>query len=190
VVSRKYLATATAGGFAPGLLREAEFMALAADAMAGTVNASSYRNRLLVLQGKVDAAQSMLSDAIDVELAASLHESGDKDGARRLLETVLAREHVEVNARAAAWLEHGRIFMAAGSASDRSAYRSAMLDFLRVRLETRDCWRNLQAEALLQAGVAAQRWQGEDWRFIQGRCRAILIDEFAGTEWAKKVQTR
>ena len=100
---------------------------------------------------------------------------------------MLKRDATDVNARAGAMVGLGKItFEAAGG--DKDAFKKALLMFLRVRLETKDCWPTLQAEALYYAALSAAKWGGPESNLISNRCRNTLASEFAGTEWAQRAK--
>ena len=62
------------------------------------------------------------------------------------------------------------------------------MTFLRVRLETKDAWASLQADALYHAILAADKWRGSEYQTIMARCRGVLFSEFAGSEWAERAK--
>jgi hypothetical protein len=57
-----------------------------------------------------------------------------------------------------------------------------------VRLETRDAWPALHAEALYRAILAADKWRGPEFAYIMGRCRAVLLTDFRNSEWAEQLR--
>ena len=46
------------------------------------------------------------------------------------------------------------------------------------------------AELRRLAAQAARKWQGPEYRYIVGRCRGMLFNEFPNSEWAKLAKSR
>ena len=117
-----------------------------------------------------------------------MRKSGSVDEAKRIYEDVAGKESADDSARAGAYLGLGLIDLEGEGGKD--AARAALLKFLRVRLETKDAWPSLQAEALYHASQAARKWQGPEYRYIVGRCRGLLFNEFPNSQWAKLAKSR
>jgi hypothetical protein len=190
IVANKYLTDASTGAWPQGFLHEGEFFKILADGAAGGADPKVFQSRLRDLLGKVQGAFPMLANRMSVQLAHSLRTHGDPEDARKIYEDLAGKENADANTRAGAYLGLGHVALAKAGSSDRDLARQALLDFLRVRLETRDAWPVLQAEALYHAMLAAEKWQGEDWKYIVARCKFIVLNEYPSTEWASRAKIK
>jgi tetratricopeptide (TPR) repeat protein len=184
-VAKKYQNDAIGGAWPTGLSIEAEFFVALADR--GTP--AEFQNKLRGIVSKAGGIQPLVANRANIELAHSLRETKDYDGATRIYEDVAKRDGADGSSRAGAYLGLGKILLEQGSASGKDAFKQAMLYFLRVRLETRDAWPAQHAEALYHAVLAAGKWQGPEYQYIMARCRGVLLNEFKGTEWAELART-
>jgi hypothetical protein len=187
VVAKKYHNEAVSSVWPQGYQLEGEFFQLLADGSAGGIDKRAYQSRLRELLGRAGGFP-MLTGRINVQLANSLRETGDKEGARKIYKDLVDKDSTDVNSRAGSYLGLGQLAMDEGDANNREPFRQALLDFLRVRIETKECWGSLQAEALYDAMIAAERWGGENFAYIGGKCKFILTTEFKTSEWAAKAR--
>ena len=183
-VAKKYANDALGGAWPTGLGIEAEFFTTLAERK----DPKDFQNKLRTVAGKAGGNYPIIANRANVELAHSLRETKDVDGAQRIYEEVMKKEGADSSSRAGAYLGFGKIVMDKASAADKDAFKKAMLLFLRVRLETKDAWPSLHAEALYHAMLAANKWQGPEFGLVIGRCRRLLNDEFSGSEWNDKAK--
>lgn len=189
IVGKRLLSDATTNAWPPGFALEGEFfVALAERAQGGDVRA--FQNKMRDIVGRALGNFPHLANRANVQLAHSLREGKDNAGAAKLYREVIDKDSADDNSRAGAYLGLGILTMEGGDAANRDVFRDALLMFLRVRLETRESWGSLQAEALYNAMLAAEKWGGEDWRQIASRCRFILLNEFGESEWARRAKGR
>jgi hypothetical protein len=186
-VAKKYQSSAVGGAWPTGFSVEAEFF-LALAERAGGGNPAEYQTKLKGVISRAGSANPTIMNRANIELAHSLREGKDKDGARRLYEEVLKRDSVDDSSRAGAFVGMGMLLLDEATAENREAAKKALLMFLRVRLETREAWPSLQAEALYHAILAADKWRGNEYQTIMARCRGVLFAEFAGTEWEQRAK--
>ncbi|HLQ36312.1 MAG TPA: hypothetical protein VK348_00825 [Planctomycetota bacterium] len=187
-IARRLLADAVAGHWAPGCGLEGEYQVLRAAAADGSIGALDLQDRLRELLVRATAARAGPIDAVRTLLADSLRRSSDLAAARSLYQQVVDADLAAVDARAAAHLGLGQLQEAAGSARDREPYRAAMLQFLRAHLACRMARRDQHAEALYHAMQAAEQWQGDYWQEVHGRCRGLLLRDYATSAWAARVR--
>ena len=188
IVAKKLQRDATTNAWPMGFAAEGDFfIALIERAQGG--DAKSFQDKMRQIAARVLGSNPQLASRANVQLAHSMREGGDEEGARRIYESVLSKDSTDENSRAGAYLGLGLIAMNEGTTADREPFRKALLYFLRVRLETANAWENLQSEALYNAMVAAQKWQGADYRRIIGRCRLVLLNDFGHTEWANRARS-
>lgn len=185
-VAKKFASDAATGAWPNGFGVEAEMFAAIAEGAAGG-DAKTFQSKMRDIVGRAAAVSPVLAARGNVQIAHSLRASGDAEGAAKLYADVLERSGDEA-ARGGAWLGQGLLHMARGDAANREPFREALLSFLRVRLETRGASENVQAEALYHAGLAAEKWGGQDFRLVQGRCRYLLLANFSNTEWADRAR--
>lgn len=185
-VAEKYRFAATGGAWPAGLIVEAEFFEALAERVKGG-NPKDFQAKLRTVIGKA-SSNPIVANRANVQLAHSLRESKDLDGARRIYEDLAERDGVDGSTRAGAFLGLGMLALEEAQGGDREAARRAMLMFLRVRLQTKDAWPSLQAEALYHAILAADKWRGSEYQTIMARCRGVLFNEFAGSEWAERAK--
>ncbi|MFO1077376.1 MAG: hypothetical protein U1E73_06575 [Planctomycetota bacterium] len=181
-VAKKYLAEAQGSAWPQGLITEAEFFVAMADRGAGG-NAKDFQGALRGIIARAGDNQ-LIANRASVQLANSLRETKDVEGAKKLYQSLVDKDGVDSSSRAGAYLGLGQIVMEAAG-NDADANRRAMLLFLRVYLETKDAWPSLQAEALYNATQAAGRWKGADWQYIQARCRGALKADFPKSDWTQ-----
>jgi hypothetical protein len=181
--AKKYQADAISGAWPPGFATEADFFL----ALSERKDPKDFQSKLKALVGKA-ATNPMVANRANVELAHSLRENKDPEGAKQIYEELIAKERVDDSARAGAYLGLGKIMMEQTAANDKDGFKKALLLFLRVRLETKGSWPSLQAEALYHAMLAADKWRGPEYNLVIGRCRNTLAGEFGGTEWAEKAK--
>jgi hypothetical protein len=183
-VAKKYQADAVTGAWPAGFAVEGEFFL----ALAEKRDPKEFQNRLKAIVGKAAAANPAVASRANVELAHSLRETKDVDGAQRIYEEVAGKENADDVALAGAYLGLGKILLEKAGAGDKDSFKRAMLLFLRVRLATKNAWPSLQAEALYHAILAADKWRGPEFGLVMARCRRILADEFGESEWAERAK--
>lgn len=182
-VARKYTTAAAGGAWPAGFGLEAEFFTALAERVSGG-DPKAYQGKLRDIMNRALGTQPMVANRANMQLANSLRETGDKEGARKIYQDLVNKDNIDDSSRAGGYLGLGLLKMAEGDAANRDPFHEALLLFLRVRLETKDAWGSLQAEALYNAMLAAEKWGGPDFRYIHGRCRAVLRNEFPNSEWA------
>lgn len=182
-VAKKYASDALSGAWPGGLAIEAEFFGVLAE----RGQPKDFQGKLRALASKAGGNNPVVAARASVELAHSLRETKDVEGATKLYDEVLRKEGADQSARAGALLGLGKVTYEAAGA-DKDAFKKALLMFLRVRLETKDAWPSLQAEALYYAVLSARKWAGPEAGLIQARCSNILGGEFPGTEWAQRAK--
>lgn len=183
-VAKKYQTDATGGAWPAGFAVEAEFFV----ALSDRKDVKDFQAKLRGIIGRASAINPVAASRASVELAHSLRDSKELDEALRLYEEVAKKDLVDSSSRAGAYLGIGRITLERAAAGDKDAFKKAMLLFLRVRLETKDAWPSLHAEALYHAILAADKWRGPEYTLVMARCRNTLTSEFAGTEWAERAK--
>ena len=183
-VAKKYASDALSGAWPGGLGTEAEFFSVLAE----RGQPKDFQSKLRAIASKAGGNNPVVASRASVELGHSLRETKDVEGATKLYDEVLRKDNSDQSARAGALLGLGKITYESAAAGDKEPFKKALLMFLRVRLETKDAWPSLQAEALYYAALAAQKWGGPESGLIQGRCRNTLGNEFAGTEWAARAK--
>lgn len=186
LVAKKYQSDATSNAWPAGFMIEADFFA----ALADRKDPKDFQGKLKTIASKAGGNYPVVANRASVELAHSLRETKDVEGAQRLYDEVSKKDTADSSSRAGAYLGLGKILLEKSSAGDKESFKKAMLLFLRVRLETRDAWPSLHAEALYHAILAAQKWQGPEYGLVMGRCKRLLADEFGDTEWAEKAKQR
>ncbi|MGK0156802.1 MAG: hypothetical protein ACI9SE_003774, partial [Neolewinella sp.] len=100
-------------------------------------------------------------------------------------DTIAKKEGVDDSSRAGAYLGLGYLLAAS---DDKEQAKQGLLMFLRVRLETRDAWPSLHAEALYSSIGAARKWGGPEYAYIIGRCRRVLLSDFPNSDWAQQLK--
>ncbi|MBL9076959.1 MAG: hypothetical protein JNL08_05615 [Planctomycetes bacterium] len=185
-VAQKYRLDAQGGAWPAGLAVEGEFFEAMAERANGG-NPKDFQTKLRSVIGKASSSQ-IVANRANVQLANSLREAKDIDGARRIYEDLAQRDGVDSSTRAGAYLGLGLLAYDKAQGGDKEAAREAMMLFLRVRLQTKDCWPSLQAEALYHAIHAADKWRGSEYQTIMARCRGVLSAEFPGSEWTSKAK--
>jgi hypothetical protein len=182
-VAKKYESDAIDGAWPSGFAAEATFF----QALSEQMTPADYQSKL---RGIVDQARSsniVVSNRANVELAHSLRKEKKGDEAKRIYDLIIKKEGVDDSARAGAYLGLGLSLLEGG---DKEQAKEALLMFLRVRLETRDSWPSLQAEALFHSIAAARKWGGPEYVYIIGRCRGVLFNEFPNSEWTTTLKQR
>jgi hypothetical protein len=185
-VAEKYRMDATGGAWPAGLVVEAEFFGAMADRANGG-DPKEFQSKLRTVIGKA-GSNPIVANRANVQLANSLRESKDVEGARRIYEDLAERDGVDSSTRAGAYLGLGMLLLDKASGGDKEAAHAALLMFLRVRLQTKDAWPSLQAEALYHAVLAADKWRGSEYQTIMARCRGVLFSEFGNSEWAERAK--
>jgi len=187
-VAKKYHDDAQGGAWPNGLAVEAEFfMAMAERASGGSPK--DFQAKLRDVSVKAHSANVMVANRASVQLANSLREAKDLEGARKIYDDLANKTGVDSSSRAGAFLGLGQLTMDAAAASDKDAYKKALLLFLRVHLETTDAWPSLHAEAMYYAILAADKWRGTDYQYIMARCRGVLFNEFKDSDWAQRAKS-
>jgi tetratricopeptide (TPR) repeat protein len=181
-VAKKYEQAAIDGAWPNGFVVEASFF----QAMATKMAPEDFQSKLRTIISESRGSNMVVSNRANVQLANSLRQLNKVDEAKRLYEAIIKRSNVDDSAMAGAYLGLGHILTAKGS--DKEQGKKALLLFLRVRLETRDAWPSLQAEALYSCIQAARQWGGPESRYIMGRCRGLLMADFPNSEWAKQAR--
>ncbi len=187
-LAKKYATEAVTNAWPAGFAIEADLFGVLAEGAAGG-DAKDFQSKMRTIAGRAAAVSPILTGRANVQLAHSLRATGDAEGARKLYDDVLERS-TDDNSRAGAYLGLGLLAMSKGDAANREPYREALLSFLRVRLETKGSWVSLQAEALYHAMLAAEKWGGQDFRLVAGRCRFLLLNNFPGSEWAGRAKEK
>jgi hypothetical protein len=187
VVAKKYRDDSVGSGWPIGLSMEGEFYVALADKSG---DQKTFQGRMREVLAKALGTQPQIANRANVMLAHSLRETGETEGARKIYDDVAGKDAVDQNSRAGAYIGLGHLKMAEGTAANKAAFREALLLFLRVRLETKDCWGSLQAEALYNAMLAAEKWGGDEASMLRNRCGYLLKSEFAGSEYAERLKGR
>ena len=183
-VAKKYEQDAIGGAWPDGFAVEAAFF----QALSEKSSPADFQRKLKSLVGRARSTNPVVAGRANIELAHSMRKTGSVDEARRIYEDIVNKEAADDSARAGAYLGLGLIDLE--GEGGKEAARKALLMFLRVRLETADAWPSLQAEALYHASQAARKWQGPEYRYIVGRCRGMLFNDFPNSEWAKLAKSR
>lgn len=180
-VAKKYESDAIGGAWPSGFSVEAKFLI----AISTPATPPEYQTKLRGIITQARATNPVISHRANVELAHSLRKTNQVDEAKRIYDNIVKRTNVDQSSRAGAYLGLGQIMYNTG---DKAKAREALLMFLRVRLETRDAWPSLQAEALYSSMQAARKWGGPESSYIRSRCRRMLLNEFPNSEWAKQAK--
>jgi len=183
-VAKKYETDAIGGAWPDAFAIEAAFF----QALSEKSTPANFQKKLKSIVGRARSANPIVASRANIELAHSMRKSGGVDEAKRIYESIIKKDSVDDSARAGAYLGLGLIELE--GEGGKEAAKQALLMFLRVRLETREAWPSLQAEALYHASQAARKWQGPEYRYIVGRCRGMLFNEFPNSEWAKLAKSR
>jgi hypothetical protein len=186
-VATKFQNEATGGAWPAGFVTESEFFLAMAERQGG-LPPKEFQVKLRNVLAKAMGNNQMVANRANIELAHSLRENKDPAGARKIYEELAKKDGVDASSRGGAFLGLGHIALEEGGASNPDSYRKALLLFLRVHLETRDAWPSLHAEAMYYAAIAAEKWKGNDFEYIRGRCRAVLNNEYGGSEWAERAR--
>lgn len=186
-VAKKYSDSATGGAWPAGLATEAQFFAAMAERAAGG-QPKDLQHKLRGVISKAMTDNPMVANRANVQLANSLREAKDNEGARKIYEEVVKKEGVDDASRAGCLLGLGLLTLDQAS-SDKDAARKALMMFLRVRLETREAWPSQHAESLYWAVKAADKWRGNDYQFVMGRCRGVLFNDYGDSEWASRMKS-
>lgn len=189
IIARKMHQDAMTNAWPSGFALEGEFYTALAEGAASGGKPKEFQDKMRQVAARAMTTNPQLAGRANVQLAHSLRQTGDKEAAAKIYQDILAKEASDENSRAGAYLGLGLLELERPNA-DAEVYRKALMNFLRVRLETRNCWDSLQAEALYYAMSAADKWRGADYAQIIGRCRYILANDFAGSEWAQRAQAR
>jgi len=187
-VARKYHTEAQGGAWPTGLAIEAEFFVARAERTSGGTP-KDFQTKLRDVSTKAQSGNVMVANRANVQLANSLREAKDLEGARKIYEDLANKAGVDPSSRAGAFLGLGQLTMDAAAASDKDAFKKALLLFLRVHLETTEAWPSLHAEALYYAILAADKWRGTDYQHIMARCRGELYGEYKESDWAQRAKS-
>lgn len=189
IVAKKMQNEAVTNAWPNGFAIEGElYSAMVENAQGG--DARAFQTKMREIVGKSLGNYPNLVNTANIALANSLRLNKDTAGAAKLYQEIVAKDSADDGARGGAYLGLGLMRMAEGDAANRDPFRDALMMFLRVRLETKKAGPGLQAEALYNAMLAAEKWGGEEWRLIASRCKWYLINEYAGTEWADRARSR
>ena len=187
LLAKKYSTEATTSAWPNGFSIEADFFSAMAEG-AAKGDAKAFQVKMRDIVAKAGGTMPILAARANGQLAHSLRLTGGGDQAADIYQQILDGKVSDDNSRAGAWLGLGYVSMAKGDAANREPFRAALLSFLRVRLETKSAWGSLQAEALYNAMLSAEKWGGQDFRQIQGRCRQVLLANFGSSEWAARAR--
>jgi predicted negative regulator of RcsB-dependent stress response len=182
-VAKKYESDAIGGAWPPGFTVEATFF----QALAEQSSPADYQSKLRAIVSQARSSNTVVANRADVELAHSLRKDKKEDEAKRIYDTIIKKEKVDDSSRAGAYLGLGQLLLAGG---DKEEAKQALLLFLRVRLETREAWPSLQAEALYHSINAARKWGGPEHLYIISRCRSYLFSEYPNSEWTNELKQR
>lgn len=183
-VAKKYETDAIGGAWPDGFAIEASFF----QALAEKSSPADFQKKLKGVVNRARSANPIVASRANIELAHSMRKSGDAAGAQRIYDDIVKKDSVDDSARAGAYLGLGLVELE--GEGGKEAAKKALLYFLRVRLETTDAWPSLKAESLYHASQAARKWQGPEYRYIVGRCRGLLFNEYPNSEWAKLAKSR
>lgn len=186
-VAQEYRTEATGGAWPAGLVLEAEFFLVLAERTAGG-SPKEFQAKLQAVVSRAGSANQTIQNRANIQLANSLRQAKDIEGAKRIYDDLSKRDGVDTSSRAGAFLGLGLILLDEATPETRDVAKQALLMFLRVRLQTRGAWPSLQAEALYHAVLAADKWRGSEYQTIMARCRGVLFNEFPGSEWAKRAK--
>jgi hypothetical protein len=187
-VAKDYNDMATTKSYPDGFLRESEFYMLMADAAAGAMKPADLRTQLELMVTKVDGKYPNLANECRLQIAHSLRADNKLDDAAPIYEKLAQAKTATPRVVAGAQLGMGHVNLAKGTPASKDPYRSALLSFLRVYVETQNSAPYLAAEALYYGGEAAKRWGGTDSAMMAARLNFILTRDarFSGSEWAKR----
>ena len=180
-VAKKYESDAIGGAWPSGYSVEAKYF----QAISTPATPPEYQAKLRGIVSSARATNPVVGHRANVELAHSLRKTKKVDEAKRIYDDIVKRDNVDQTSRAGAYLGLGQIMFNTG---DKEQAREALLMFLRVRLETREAWPSLQADALYSSMQAARKWDGPESNYIRSRCRRMLLSEFPNSEWAKQAK--
>lgn len=181
--AKRYQADATTGAWPNGFAVEAEFFL----ALSDRKDPKDFQARLRAIGTKAAATNPVVANRANVQLAHSLRETKDVDGAMKIYEDLAHKEGVDASSRAGAWLGIGKVTFDKAPAGDKAAFQKALLAFLRARAE-KEAWPALHAEALYHAILAADKWKGPEYTLVMARCRRDLLSDFASSEWAERAK--
>lgn len=180
-VAKKYESDAIGGAWPTGFSVEGAFFQV----LASQLSPADYQNKLRSVVAQARSVNPVVSNRANIELAHSLRRDKKTEEAKRIYDTIAKTERCDDSSRAGAYIGLGHLMADSG---DKEQARQALLMFLRVRLETREAWPSLQAEALYSCIGAARKWGGPEYLYIIGRCRSILSSEFPNSEWARQLK--
>lgn len=180
-VSKKYESDAIGGAWPVGFSVEASFFQV----LASQAAPADYQTKLRGIVSQARSSNAIVANRANVELAHSLRRDKKLDEAKRIYDTIAKKEGVDDSSRAGAYLGLGYLLAAS---DDKEQAKQGLLMFLRVRLETRDAWPSLHAEALYSSIGAARKWGGPEYAYIIGRCRRVLLSDFPNSDWAQQLK--
>ena len=183
-VAKKYESDAIGGAWPNGFSVEAMFF----QAMASNLSPEDFQTKLRSIISSSRSTNIVVANRANIQLANSLLQTNAIDEAKRIYENIAKSTNVDDTSLAGAYLGLGRILFSQGE--DKEKAKEALLMFLRVRLETRDAWPSLHAEALYNCILAARQWKGPEYARVMARCRRVLYAEFPNSEWAQRARQR
>ncbi len=186
-VAKKYKDEAIGGAWPSGFAVEAEFFQVMAE-RGSAKNPKEFQGRLQSVVNAAGGSNPTVQNRANIQLANSLREAKDIEGAKKIYDDLSTRDGVDASSRAGAFLGLGQILLDEATPEKKDLAKQSLLLFLRVRLETKDAWPSLQAEALYHAILAANKWRGPEYQLIMGRCRGVLLADFPGSEWTTRAK--
>lgn len=183
LTAKKYQADATSGAWPTGLALEAEFFVILSERK----DPKDYQNKLRAIATKAAGSNPIVANRANIQLANSMRETKDPDGAMKIYEDLANKEGVDPSSRAGAWIGVGKVVFDKAPAGDKAAFQKALLAFLRARTE-KGAWPSLTAEALYHAMLAAEKWKGPEYTLVMSRCKRDLLSDYSGSEWAERAK--
>lgn len=185
-VAKTYNQTAVQKGWPDGFVHEASFFGLMAQSASESLSEDALKTELENLLAVTEGAYPSVADRVKILLADGQRKSDDLASARKTYEELIAKEGVDENTRARAFLGLGHSQYAAGDRTNTEPYREALLSFLKVYLETTAASDELKAEALFFAAESSEKWRGPDAAAMARRLRGYLKRDYGDTQWAQR----
>jgi hypothetical protein len=187
-VAKDYKELATTKGFPNGHVHEASYYAIMAQAATGG-KLAELRGQLESLATLTESSYALVANRCRLQIAHSLRNEGKGEEALQLYNRLGQAKVIDKSTLAGAMLGTGHLHLAKGSDADKESFRSALISFLHVYIDTPEASPDIVAEALFHGADAAIKWGGSDHRLIAGRLRNMLRTDsrFSDTEWAKKL---
>ena len=183
-VAAEYETASQTKGYPMGFQLEARFYKLLAQAVAGDLEGSRLESAMRTLAGEA-ARYPQVADRARLAIADVKRANGDSAGAEEVYAEILGKDNSSAAVRAGAYLGMGQVLMAKGPRTDPEPYREALLNFLRVYLETPDAPSSTIAQALDLGAQAAEKWGGEDSGRMNGYLKYRLRTDYPEYEPAK-----